>query len=89
LTGVETHIIQDEFENDFVKSKPNQLEYLRRLQSWRARYEKDLDARPKSQSLDLISHYLTEFHYGKFDDIEIPGQYTEVSLSTHWCSLPY
>jgi len=28
--------------------------------------------------LDHISHYLTEFQYGKFDEIEVPGQYTEV-----------
>jgi hypothetical protein len=54
-------------------------EYIRRLQRWRDRQEKYLDSRPRIQSLDLLSHYLTEFQYGKFDDIEVPGQYTEVN----------
>ena len=40
-----------------------------------------LDARPRVQSLEMLSHYLTEFQYSKFDDIEIPGQYTEVFWS--------
>jgi transformation/transcription domain-associated protein len=32
----------------------------------------------------VLSHYLTEFHYGKFDDIEVPGQYTEACF---FCQL--
>ncbi|KAG9317678.1 hypothetical protein JVU11DRAFT_1890 [Chiua virens] len=66
-----------EYEDDFLKSKPTHYEYIRRLQRWRDRQEKYLDSRPRIQSLDLLSHYLTEFQYGKFDDIEVPGQYTE------------
>lgn len=66
-----------DFEADFLRSKLTHYEYMRRLQTWRDRYEKFLDARPQVQSLDFLSHYLTEFQYGKFDDIEIPGQYTE------------
>ncbi|KAF8138723.1 FAT domain-containing protein [Boletus edulis] len=66
-----------EYEEDFLKSKPTHYEYIRRLQRWRDRQEKYLDSRPRFQSLDLLSHYLTEFQYGKFDDIEVPGQYTE------------
>lgn len=38
-----------------------------------------LDARPRLQPLAVLSHYLTEFQYSKIDEIEIPGQYTEVS----------
>lgn len=72
---------QKEYEEDFLKSKPTHYEYIRRLQRWRDRQEKYLDSRPRIQSLDLLSHYLTEFQYGKFDDIEVPGQYTEVSGS--------
>lgn len=49
-----------------------------RLQKWRDKYEALLDARPRNQPLDLLSHYLTEFQYSKFDEIEVPGQYTEV-----------
>jgi transformation/transcription domain-associated protein len=74
-------IPQKDFEEDFLKSKPSLNEYIRRLQSWRDRYEKLLDARPRTQTLDHLSHYLTEFQYAKFDDIEIPGQYTEVLCS--------
>ncbi|KAG2141739.1 uncharacterized protein EDB93DRAFT_1329829 [Suillus bovinus] len=66
-----------EYEEDFVKSKLTHYEYIRKLQQWRDRQEKYLDSRPRIQSLDLLSHYLTEFQYGKFDDIEVPGQYTE------------
>ncbi|TFY70158.1 hypothetical protein EVG20_g2846 [Dentipellis fragilis] len=66
-----------DYEEDFVKSKPSHNEYIRRLQQWRDRYERHLDSRPRVQPLDLLSHYLSEFQYGRFDDIEIPGQYTE------------
>ncbi|OCH94107.1 atypical/PIKK/TRRAP protein kinase [Obba rivulosa] len=72
-----TGIARKEYEEDFVKSKPSLYEYIRRLQQWRDKYEKHLDARPKNQSLETISHYLTEFQYGKFDEVEVPGQYTE------------
>ncbi|KAI0268276.1 hypothetical protein BC834DRAFT_968481 [Gloeopeniophorella convolvens] len=66
-----------EYEDEFLKSKFTFSEYIRRLQRWRDRYERNLDSRPRLQPLDLLSHYLTEFQHGKFDDIEIPGQYTE------------
>jgi transformation/transcription domain-associated protein len=69
---------QKDYEEDFLRSKPSHYEYIRRLQQWRDKYEKYLDSRPRIQPLDLLSHYLTEFQYGKFDDIEVPGQYTEV-----------
>lgn len=59
-------------------SKPNHYEYIRRLQQWRDKYERMLDLRPRIQPLALVSHYLTEFQYNKIDEIEIPGQYTEV-----------
>ncbi|KAI0284236.1 FAT domain-containing protein [Russula aff. rugulosa BPL654] len=66
-----------EYEEEFLKSKFTLSEYIRRLQRWRDRYERNLDSRPRLQPLDLLSHYLAEFQHGKFDDIEIPGQYTE------------
>ncbi|KZT26868.1 FAT-domain-containing protein [Neolentinus lepideus HHB14362 ss-1] len=66
-----------DYEEDFLKSKLSQLEYIGKLQQWRDRYEKYLDSRPRLQPLDMLSHYLTEFQYGKFDEIEVPGQYTE------------
>jgi len=70
--------IQKDYEEDFVKGNPSHYEYILRLQQWRDKYEKLLESRPRVQSLDLLSHYLTEFQYGKSDDIEVPGQYTEV-----------
>jgi transformation/transcription domain-associated protein len=69
---------QKEFEDDFITSKPNHYEYIQRLQRWRDRFEKILDARPRLQPLAVLSHYLTEFQYSKVDEIEVPGQYTEV-----------
>ncbi|KZT05505.1 atypical/PIKK/TRRAP protein kinase [Laetiporus sulphureus 93-53] len=69
--------IRKEYEDDFLKSKPSLYDYIQRLQRWRDKYEGFLDARPRIQSLDILSHYLMEFQYGKFDDIEVPGQYTE------------
>lgn len=67
------------FEEDLVKSKPNLREYIRRLQVWRDKYEVILESRPRFQSLNGLSHYLAEFHHSKFDEIEVPGQYLEVS----------
>ncbi|KDQ64542.1 hypothetical protein JAAARDRAFT_28186 [Jaapia argillacea MUCL 33604] len=66
-----------EYEEDFLKSKQSHYDYIRQLQRWRDKYEKHLDSRPRTQPLDLLSHYLTEFQYTKFDELEVPGQYTE------------
>ncbi|KZT41150.1 hypothetical protein SISSUDRAFT_1059707 [Sistotremastrum suecicum HHB10207 ss-3] len=66
-----------EFEEDIIKSKLSLREHIARIQRWRDRYEKILEGRPKSQPLDLLSHWLVEFQHGKFDDIEVPGQYLE------------
>lgn len=70
--------MQKEYEEDFVKPKLTLAEYIQRLNLWREKYERYLDSRPRLQSLDTISHYLAEYPHGKYDDIEIPGQYTEV-----------
>ena len=59
--------------------RPILSEYVSRLQHWRDRYERFLDARPRVQSLDLISHWLMEFQFVKLDEIDVPGQYLEVS----------
>ncbi|KAL6299677.1 atypical/PIKK/TRRAP protein kinase [Sparassis latifolia] len=66
-----------DYEEDFLKNKMSLYDYIRKLQQWRDRYERYLNSRPREQSLDLLSHYLTEFQYSKFDEIEVPGQYTE------------
>jgi len=69
---------QKEYEEDFLKTPLTHYEYLRRLQNWRDRHERLLDSKPREQSLDLLSHYLVDFQYTRFDDIEVPGQYLEV-----------
>jgi len=71
---------QVQFEEDFINTRPVHAEYMRKLQQWRDRYETLLDQRPRWQSLELLSHYLTEFEYNKVDEIEVPGQYTEVFI---------
>lgn len=70
---------QKDYDEDFLKSKLTLTEYIHRLQLWRVKYEKYLNCRPRIQSMESVSHYLTEFQFGKFDEIEVPGQYTEVS----------
>ncbi|KAJ7638852.1 FAT domain-containing protein [Roridomyces roridus] len=57
--------------------KQTVYEYIQKLQQWRSRYEKNIDAKPRTQPLDTLSHYLSEFQYMKVDEIEVPGQYTE------------
>lgn len=70
---------QKEWEDDFLKEKLDMSEFIRRLQRWQAKYERYFDARPRFQPLDIPHGSLMEFQHTKFDDIEVPGQYTEVS----------
>jgi transformation/transcription domain-associated protein len=72
---------QKEFHEDFLTEPLTHYDYVRKLQKWRDRYEAMLDSRPRLQPLALLSHYLIEFHYNKVDEIEVPGQYTEVCSS--------
>ena len=70
-----------DYEEDFIQNRPsNQSSYVQLVQRWRDKYEKLVDSRPRVQPLDTLSHYLTDFQYGKFDEIEVPGQYTEVGF---------
>lgn len=72
-TGIKTS-----FENDFLKSNPTLREYVQRLQLWRDRYETLLNKKAKKSNLEAVSHWLVEFQYQKFDEIEVPGQYLKV-----------
>ena len=58
-------------------NETNLREYVAKLQKWRDRYEAQLDRRPRKQPLDQGHCYLSEFHHGKFDEVEIPGQYLQ------------
>ncbi|KAJ3171894.1 hypothetical protein HDU87_008212 [Geranomyces variabilis] len=63
------------FEHDFIKSKPNLAQLVERFRDWRDKLEILLDSRPRRQYLEQFSHWLAEFEYQKFEDIEVPGQY--------------
>ncbi|KAI0092413.1 atypical/PIKK/TRRAP protein kinase [Irpex rosettiformis] len=66
-----------DWEDDFITTKPTFYEFLQRLQQWKDKYEKYVDSRPRIQSMDTVSHYLTDFQYTKYDEVEVFGQYTE------------
>lgn len=70
---------QAQFEKDFLTSQPTLREYLQRLREWRDRYETLLNKKAKRANLESVSHWLVEFQYQKFDEIEVPGQYLKVS----------
>lgn len=72
-----------------MNSKPTHYEYIQRLQKWRDKYETILDSRPRLQPLANLSHYLTEFQYSKVDEIEVPGQYTEVRARLDYTNDSY
>ncbi|KAG8865354.1 hypothetical protein FRB96_000244 [Tulasnella sp. 330] len=65
------------FKADVLDTKPNLRQYLEKLQVWRDKYEKVLEARPRLQPLDVLSHWLVEFQHSKFDEVEVPGQYLQ------------
>ena len=71
--------LQAQFEKDFLTSQPTLREYLQRLREWRDRYETLLNKKAKRANLESVSHWLVEFQYQKFDEIEVPGQYLKVS----------
>lgn len=66
------------FEKDFLKDKPEFDVYVERLRKWRDRFEEKLDRRPGTMNLEALSPHLSEFHYQKFEDVEVLGQYSEL-----------
>lgn len=71
--------LKELFHQDFIASEPNLSQYVRRLQAWRDRYDRILDRKPKRHPLETLSHWLVEYKYQTFDEIEVPGQYLKVS----------
>lgn len=67
--------IRAEFLRDLIDSKPNLATYISKLRRWRDRLEAMLDRRYPHVLLETLCPHLSEFHYQKFEDIEIPGQY--------------
>ena len=74
-------LLQSEFEEDVLKPKHTLREHITKLLKWRDRYERILDSRLRFQPLDLLSHWLVEFQHSKWEDIEVPGQYLDVSCT--------
>ena len=74
--------MQDAFIADFITKTPILQQYVTRLQKWRDRYETMLDRKSRKQNLESSSHWLIEFQYHKFDDIEVPGQYITLADSS-------
>lgn len=63
-----------------MASQPTLREYVRKLQAWRDKYESILDRKSKrQQNLEQHAHWLVQFQYFKFDDVEVPGQYLKVT----------
>ena len=81
--GVFAHSAQAAVEKDFLKETPKLREYIKRLLVWRDAVEKIMTERPRSQPLDQGGCNLIEFHHTKFAEIEVPGQYIQVSHSLH------
>ncbi|KAL8827579.1 MAG: hypothetical protein Q9191_003095, partial [Dirinaria sp. TL-2023a] len=69
--------IKGSFEEDFVAKRPTMYEYIHKLCKWRDKFEEKLDRRVQHQSLESYSPHLSEFRFGKFDEVEVPGQYLE------------
>ncbi|KAG5815184.1 hypothetical protein H9Q74_011815 [Fusarium xylarioides] len=69
--------IKKSFEADFVTVKPTMYEYIYKLRRWRNKFEEKLDHRIPRAFLENFSPHLSEFRYGKFDEVEVPGQYLQ------------
>ncbi|CAJ0885247.1 10109_t:CDS:10 [Entrophospora sp. SA101] len=67
--------LQTAFEEDFIKRKPNFMQYVENLRRWRDKFEVILDSKPRKLHLEYFSAYLVEFQHQKFEEVEIPGQY--------------
>ena len=80
LRATETDVgFQVLFQKDFLTVKPNLQQYVMRLQEWRDRYESILDRKTRTMYLETCSHWLIEFQYRRFDEIEVFGQYLKVA----------
>ncbi|GAA6061309.1 hypothetical protein JCM10212_005423 [Sporobolomyces blumeae] len=68
---------KEKFRQDFITSKPTLRDYIERLRDWRRRFETLLKKQPALGQLESQSHWLVEFQYQKFDEIEMFGQYLQ------------
>ncbi|CAH7675619.1 hypothetical protein PPACK8108_LOCUS10651 [Phakopsora pachyrhizi] len=67
--------MQPFFHRDFVENSTSLPVYVNKLQEWRNKYEKNIERKVRKSNLENASHWMVEFQYQKFDEIEVPGQY--------------
>ncbi|MBW0462525.1 hypothetical protein O181_002240 [Austropuccinia psidii MF-1] len=67
--------MQPHFHREFVESSMSLPSYVNKLQEWRNKYEKNIERKIRKSNLENASHWMVEFQYQKFDEIEVPGQY--------------
>lgn len=70
-------------EEDFIKSKPELEQLVIKFHDWKIRLENVLDNRSTKLHLEHFSHYLVEFEHQRFDDVEMPGQYLNLTDSNN------
>ncbi|KAH9809005.1 hypothetical protein DFH28DRAFT_1037181 [Melampsora americana] len=67
--------LQPMFHREFIECNLTIPTYVHKLQEWRNKYEVNLDRKFRKSALENASHWMVEFQYQKFDEIEVPGQY--------------
>ena len=74
---------KEAFDRDFIVGKPTISQIIFKLGEWRARLQENLALLPKTIQLENYSRYLVEFEYQKYEDVEIPGQYLNLSKDSN------
>ncbi|KAJ2064803.1 transcription-associated protein 1 [Coemansia sp. S146] len=78
--GLPSGAIKARFELDFGKVREMDLcEYVTKLYQWQQMLRQAIKQRPTKLMLSLFSPFLVEFEQQKFEDVEVPGQYLQLS----------
>lgn len=76
-------IYKEEFDSDFLGPDLDLSALISRLRRWRSSLYHNISHasnQPDSNNLELVSRYLSEFEYQKYEDVDVPGQYCTVRL---------
>lgn len=74
---------KQQFDADFLTSKPTLLQVVQRLQAWRQFLAPSVERLPRTLQLENFSRYLVEMQHQRYDDVEIPGQYLALSKDSN------
>ncbi|KAJ2896719.1 transcription-associated protein 1 [Coemansia aciculifera] len=78
--GLPSGAIKTRFELDFGKVREMDLcDYVTKLYQWQQMLRQAIKRRPTRLMLSLFSPFLVEFEQQKFEDVEVPGQYLQLS----------